>query len=95
MSQFKSISGATGHADDSRELKHARFCRTRTATGREHSVCQDSGVSHIVILIIHNREKVLSIVNVMCEDELEGKTAHFRLPSAFQNRACLSSPLLM
>ena len=38
---------------------------TRTATGREHSVCQDSGVSQIFILIIHNREKVLSIVNVM------------------------------
>ena len=38
---------------------------TRTATGREHSVCQDSGVSHIGILIIHNREKVFSIVNVM------------------------------
>ena len=42
-----------------------RAFETRTATGREHSVCQDSGVSHIFILIIHNREKVLSIVNVM------------------------------
>ena len=68
-----------------------RVFETRTATGREHSVCQDSGVSHIFILIIHNREKVLSIVNVMCEDELQGKTTHFRLPSASQNRACLSS----
>ena len=38
---------------------------TQTATGREHSVCQDSGVSHIFIPIIHNREKVLRIVNVM------------------------------
>ena len=47
-----------------------RVFETRTATGREHSVCQDSGVYHIFILIIHNREKVLSIVNVMCEDEL-------------------------
>ena len=47
-----------------------RVFETRTATGREHSVCQDSGVSHIFILIIHNREKVLSIVNVICEDEL-------------------------
>ena len=34
-------------------------------TRREHSMCQGSGVSHIFILIIHNREKVLSIVNVM------------------------------
>ena len=47
-----------------------RVFETRTATGREHSVCQDSGVSHIFILIVHNREKVLSIVYVMCEDEL-------------------------
>ena len=34
-----------------RELKHARF-KTRTATGRENFACQDSGVSHIFILII-------------------------------------------
>ena len=47
-----------------------RVFETRTPTGREHSVCQDSGVYHIFILIIHNREKVLSIVSVMCEDEL-------------------------
>ena len=47
-------------------IKHARFWDVdRTATGREHSVCQDSGVSHIFIVIIHNGEKVLSIVNVM------------------------------
>ena len=26
-----------------------------------------------------------------CEDKLKGKTAHFRLPSASQKRACLSS----
>ena len=45
-----------------------RVFETRTA--KKHSVCQDSGVYHIFILIIHNREKVLSIVNVMCEDEL-------------------------
>ena len=49
---------------------NTRVFETRTATGREHSVCQDSGVPHIFILIIHNREKVLSIVNVMCEYEL-------------------------
>ena len=28
-----------------------------------------------------------------CEDKLKGKTAHFRLPSASQKRACLSSLL--
>ena len=27
----------------------------------------------------------------LCEDKLKGKTAHFRLPSASQKRACLSS----
>ena len=27
----------------------------------------------------------------LCEEKLKGKTAHFRLPSAFQNRGCLSS----
>ena len=42
-----------------------RVFETRTATGREHSMCQDSGVSHIFIVIIQNREMVLSIVNVM------------------------------
>ena len=28
-----------------------------------------------------------------CEDKLKGKTAHFRLPSASEKRACLSSLL--
>ena len=32
-----------------------RVFETRTATGRENSVCQDSGVSQIFKLIIHNR----------------------------------------
>ena len=29
----------------------------------------------------------------LCEDKLKEKTAHFRLPSASQKRACLSSLL--
>ena len=29
-----------------------------------------------------------------CEDKLKGKNAHFRLPSASQKRACLSSLIL-
>ena len=29
----------------------------------------------------------------LCENRLKGKTAHFRLPSASQNRACLRSLL--
>ena len=38
---------------------------TRTATGREHFACQDSGISQIFILIISNGEKILSNVNVI------------------------------
>ena len=30
----------------------------------------------------------------LCENRLKGKTAHFRLPSASQKRACLSSLIL-
>ena len=29
----------------------------------------------------------------LCEDKFKGKTAHFRLPSASQKRACLNSLL--
>ena len=50
--------------DDNRWLKHARF-EKRTATGREHFACQDSGVSQISKLIISNGEKILSNVNVI------------------------------
>ena len=42
-----------------------RVFETRTATGREHFACQDSGVSQIFVLIISNGEKVLSNVNVV------------------------------
>ena len=38
---------------------------TRTANGREHLACQDSGVSLIFILIISNGENILSNVNVV------------------------------
>ena len=37
----------------------------RTATGREHFACQDSGVSQIFILIISYGEKMLSNVSVV------------------------------
>ena len=42
-----------------------RVFETRAATGREHFVFQDSGVSHIFILIISNGEKILGNVNVV------------------------------
>ena len=41
-----------------------RVFERRSATGREHFVCQDSGVSQIFILIIFNGEKILRNVNV-------------------------------
>ena len=59
-----------------------RVFETRTATGREHFACKDSDVSQIFIQIIPNGEKVLSKVK---------KRVHFRLPSASQKWACLSS----
>ena len=42
-----------------------RVFETRTATGREHFACQDSGISQIFILIISNGEKIVSNVNVV------------------------------
>ena len=42
-----------------------RVFETRTATGREHFTCQDSGVSQIFVLIISDGEKILSNVNVV------------------------------
>ena len=42
-----------------------RVFETRTATGREHFVFQDSGVSQIFILIISYGEKILRNVNVV------------------------------
>ena len=42
-----------------------RVFETRTATGREHFTCQDSGVSQIFVLIISNGEKILSNVNLV------------------------------
>ena len=68
----------------------APIFETRTATGREHFASQGSGVSQIFVLIISNGEKKLGNEMWLCEDKLKGKTAHFRLPSACQKRACLS-----
>ena len=42
-----------------------RVFERRTATGREHFACQDSGVSQIFILIIFKGENILSDVNVV------------------------------
>ena len=42
-----------------------RVFETRTATGREHFMWQDSGVFKIFILILSNGEKILIKVNVV------------------------------
>ena len=42
-----------------------RVFETRTATGREHFTCHDSGVSQIFVLIISDGEKILSSINVV------------------------------
>ena len=42
-----------------------RVFETRTATGRKHFACHDSGVFQIFILIIFNGEKILGNVNVV------------------------------
>ena len=68
-----------------------RVFETRTATGRELFACQDRIVSQIFILLISNGEKILSNVDVVVWGKVKVKIAHFRLPSVFQKRACLSS----
>ena len=45
-------------------IKHARF-EKRTATGREHAACPDSGITQNFMLIIFNGEKIISNVNVV------------------------------
>ena len=42
-----------------------RVFETRTATGREHFACQDSGVSQIFILIISNGGNILINIKVV------------------------------
>ena len=65
---FQRVSGMTwqsaGFACQLGSLSTHVF-ETRTATGREHFACQDSGVSQIFILIISNGEKILSNVSVV------------------------------
>ena len=70
-----------------------RVFETQTATGRDQFAFQDSCVSQIFILIISNGEKKLDNEMWLCEVKLKGKTGDFRLPSASQKRACLSSLL--
>lgn len=54
-------------SSDTKEIFPVTVLKTLNSfeTGREHFACQDSGVSHIFVLIIHNREKELNNVNVI------------------------------
>ena len=77
-----------------RELKHARFRDAGGNRKRTFRVPGLSGVSQIFILIISNEENILVDVMWLCEDKLKEKTAHSRLPSVSQKRACLNSLLV-
>ena len=63
-----------------------RVFETRTATGREHFACQDSGISQNILLTIPNGGKIPNNISGLCEVKAKGKTAGFRLPSASQTR---------
>ena len=64
---------------------------TRTTTGGVHFVCQASGVCQTFIPSISNEEKILGNANAVVRRQVKRENAHFRLPSASQKRACLSS----
>ena len=65
-----------------------RVFETRTATGREHFTCQDSGVSQIFVLIISNGEKILSNVNVAVRKQV--KRENSSLPVAVRvSKTCV------
>ena len=59
------LADAYGHHTGIFSSLSTRVFETQTATGREHFACQGSGVSQIFILIISNRETILSNVNVV------------------------------
>ena len=67
------------------ESLSTRVFEARTATGREHSACRDSGACQIFIPIISNGENILSNVNVVVWRQVK------RLPFRVSKRACLSS----
>ena len=70
-----------------------RALETRTATGREHFTCQDSGISQIFLLIISNGEKILSNVNVVVWKQV--KRENSSLPVAVRNpKTCGLSSLI-
>ena len=65
-----------------------RVFETRTATGREHFTCQDSGVSQIFVLIIPDGEKILSNENVVVCKQV--KRANSSLPVAVRvSKTCV------
>ena len=65
-----------------------RVFGTRTATGREHFTCQDSGVSQTFGLIISNGEKIPSNVNVVVRKQV--KRENSSLPVAVRvSKTCV------
>ena len=50
---------------------YTRVFETRTATGKEHCACKDSGVSHIILLIISNGGKILINIKVVVDRQVK------------------------
>ena len=62
-------------------------------TGSEHFTSQNSGPSHIFKQIVFTSEKIVNNINLWyCEDKLNEKIAHFRLPSMYQDCRVLKLP---
>ena len=57
---------------------------SRTETGDENFACQDSDVSQIFKPTFPISERILQNLNVLVEDKINRKTAHFRLKSVAQ-----------
>ena len=72
-----------------------RVFETRTATGREHFACQDSGVSQIFVLIISNGEKVLSNVNVVEWKQVKRENSSLPVAVRVSKTRVLKLPIIM
>ena len=66
-----------------------RIFETRTATGREHFECQESGVSIIFILIIFKGKTILSSVNVFVGRHVKRGNSPLPVAVCRQKRQCL------
>ena len=71
-----------------------RVFGTRTATGREHFTCQDSGVSQIFVLIISNGEKIPSNVNVVVWKQVKRENSSLPVAVRVSKTCMLKLPVI-